>query len=90
MPLMRSQVLEAIDLRYFFFSFISTGLDDGAVAGILGSMLPHKLDVVVMNGLSRPGRLPFAMGDLLIRFSLTKARRAIESNAKCSTCSCVL
>ena len=90
MPLMGSQVLEAIDLRCLFYGVTSTGLDDAAVAGILDSMLPHKLNMVKINGSSRPGSLPFAMGDFLIRLSLTKARRAIESNAKCSTCSCVL
>ena len=85
-PLMGSRVLETVDLRVGS----STGLDDSVVAGILGSMLPYKLETVKLDGPPRPERLPFAMGDFLVRLSLAKARRAVESNAKCSSCDCFL
>jgi hypothetical protein len=80
-PLMGSRVLETVDLR----GGISTGLDDSVVAGILGSMLPYKLETVKLDGPTRPERLPFAIGDFLVRLSLAKARRAVESRAAFSS-----
>ena len=92
-PLMNSRVLETVDLKVDTTRSSSnspTGLDDAVVAEVLSSMLAYKIETVKLRGPTHPGRLPFAMGDFLIRFSLTKARRAVENCAKCSTCTRLL